>query len=151
MYEDITLTLFANGYLSVVSEESRSIQGYMLTHLRQIFEDVEVYRWRSVREYHAAWLQLLKQGRATWGDEQKRGEPNHLMVWSRPALSSKISQPTSNLSASGICSQNSWLGDRHGFIPPPLNQVIKPALGTIRAIAQAMRHILLISTSAAFV
>ena len=27
---------------------------YMLVHLREMFEDVEVYRWKVIREYHAA-------------------------------------------------------------------------------------------------
>ena len=44
VYEDISLALFSNGYLSVVAEESPVTPGYMLVYLRQIFEDVEVYR-----------------------------------------------------------------------------------------------------------
>ena len=42
VYEDISLALFSNGYLAVVSEEDPTIQGYMLTHFREMFEDVEV-------------------------------------------------------------------------------------------------------------
>ena len=72
VYEDISLPLFSNGNLSVVLEENPVIQVYMLTHLRQIFKDVAVYRWGSVQEYHMTWLQLLEQGQATWSDEQKR-------------------------------------------------------------------------------
>ena len=82
VYEDISLALFSNGYLSVVAEETPVTQGHMLVHLRQIFEDVEVYGWKLVCEYHAAWLQLLEQGRVAWRDEQKWGELRRLMVCS---------------------------------------------------------------------
>ena len=34
----------------------------MLEHLQELMEDVEVYGWRTVRENHAAWLQLMEQG-----------------------------------------------------------------------------------------
>ena len=42
VYEDISLALFTSGYLVVVSEEGPSIKEYMLVHLREMFEDVEV-------------------------------------------------------------------------------------------------------------
>ena len=45
-----------NGYLAVVAGESLSIKKYMLVHLQELMEDVEVYVWRIVMEYHAAWL-----------------------------------------------------------------------------------------------
>ena len=48
----------------VVADEAPVTQGYMLVHLRQMFEDVEVYGWKSVHEYYSVWLQLLEQGRA---------------------------------------------------------------------------------------
>ena len=93
VYEDISLALFSNGYLSVVSEETPSIQGYMLIHLRQIFEDVDVYGLRLVCEYHAARLQLLEQGRAEWSDEQKRSELCALWFGVGPLYRPKIPNP----------------------------------------------------------
>ena len=48
---------------------------------------------RVVWEYHAAWLQLLEQGQATRMDEGERTELRHLMVWSKPSLSSRFSNP----------------------------------------------------------
>ena len=47
VYEDISLALFSNEYLAVVSEEGPTIQRYMLVHLREMLEDVEVSRWRG--------------------------------------------------------------------------------------------------------
>ena len=56
--KDMSLALFSNGYLTIVAgENSPVIKDTMLRHL---FEDVEVYGWVVVREYHAAWLQLLE-------------------------------------------------------------------------------------------
>ena len=54
----------------------------MLRHLRALLQEVDVYRWRVVREYHVAWLQLLEQGQAMWKDEGERTELRRLMVWS---------------------------------------------------------------------
>ena len=68
-------------------EESVAIKVYMLAHLQELFEDVEVYCWKTVREYHTLWLQLLEQGRASWGDDVKKAHLHRLMVWSKAALS----------------------------------------------------------------
>ena len=60
----MSLVLFTNGYLAIVAEEGATIKEYMLSHLQKLFEDVEVYGWKAVREYHTAWFQLLQQGQA---------------------------------------------------------------------------------------
>ena len=91
VYADMSLALFSNGYLAIVAEENVAVKEYMLSHLQELFEDVEVYGWKSVKEYHAAWLQLLEQGRAAWGDDVKKAQLRRLMVWSKAALSSKVS------------------------------------------------------------
>ena len=54
IYEDMSLALFTNGYMSIVAEEGASIRECMLGHLRELFEDVDVYGWKVVREYHAS-------------------------------------------------------------------------------------------------
>ena len=63
----------------------------MLTHLRELFEDVDVYGWKVVQEYHAAWLQLLEQDQVAWKDKGKRAHLRRLMVWSKPSVSSRFS------------------------------------------------------------
>ena len=90
IYEDMSLVLFANAYLAIVSAESAVMKGHMLVHLQELFEDVEVYQWKSVREYHAAWLQVLEQGWAAWGDEVRRAQLHCLMVWSKLSLSARV-------------------------------------------------------------
>ena len=69
VYEEMCLAFFSNRYLGIVAEVGSPINEVILTHLREVFEDVDVYRWKVVREYHAAWLQLLEQGRAVWKDK----------------------------------------------------------------------------------
>ena len=54
VYENMSLVFFANGYLAIMAAEGASVQGYMLIHLQELFEDTEVYGWKSVWEYHAA-------------------------------------------------------------------------------------------------
>ena len=116
VYEDMSLALFTNGYLAGVADEGASIEDYMLSHLQEFFENVEVYVWKVVREYHAPWLQLLEQGRAAWGDESKRAELWHLMVWSKSSLSSRLP----NLPSTSMTSTN----------PHPPTQVQVGRVGT---------------------
>ena len=93
VYKDMSLALFANGYLAIVVEESNAVKD-MVRHLQELFRDVEVYGWMVVREYHAPWLQLLEQGRAAWGDDTKRAQLRRLMVLSKSSLSSKTAAHT---------------------------------------------------------
>ena len=37
VYEDMSLALFANGYLAIVAEEGGPIKDYMLSHLQELF------------------------------------------------------------------------------------------------------------------
>ena len=70
VYNDMNLVLFSNGYLTIVAgENSPVIKDTMLTHLRELFE--EVYGLMVVREYYTAWLQLLEQGLVTWSDQSR--------------------------------------------------------------------------------
>ena len=59
------------------------IKEYMLLHLQALMEDVEFYGWRIIWEYHAAWLQLLEQCQATWGDSTKKDKLRQPLVWSK--------------------------------------------------------------------
>ena len=64
VYLDMSMALLSNGYLAIMVEESVAIKEYMLSYPPELFEDTEFYGWKTVREYHAAWLQLLEQGLA---------------------------------------------------------------------------------------
>ena len=115
VYSDISIALFTNAYLAAVTGDSMSNKKHILVHLQELMEDVEVYWWRIVREYCAAWLQLLEQGWATWGDATKKDKLWMLLIWSNTSLGIKtpapngapILQPT--LQAQGYrCRQGSY-------------------------------------------
>ena len=74
VYKEMFLVHFTNRYLDIVAEEGSPIREVMLRHLRALLQDVNVYEWKVVREYHTAWLQLLKQRWATWQDKVVRAE-----------------------------------------------------------------------------
>ena len=55
-YEEMSLALFINGYLSILAEELDIQKSLMLQHLKELVDDTEVYgrRGRMARDYHAA-------------------------------------------------------------------------------------------------
>ena len=50
------MALFSNRYLAIVARESSAVKDTILRHFQELFEDVEVYGWVVVKEYHVAWL-----------------------------------------------------------------------------------------------
>ena len=76
-----------------MADECALVKGYMLVHLQELFEDVEMYGCKSVREYHPTWLQLLEQGLEAWREESKTAQLCHLVVGSKPSLSSRVPPP----------------------------------------------------------
>ena len=53
----------------------------MLKHLRELMVDAVIYGWEPVRAFHAVSLQQLENGRAEWGDEEKKLEFRRTLVW----------------------------------------------------------------------
>ena len=62
VFEELSLALFTNGYLCVLAG------GLVINKalMQELMEDADMYGWRVVRDYHAAWLQKIEQGRAAW-------------------------------------------------------------------------------------
>ena len=81
IYEELSAVLFINGYLTVLVEYTEEVKGHMLWHLQELMEDAEFYGWRSVRDYHVAWLLKFEQGRAAWGDETQKMKLRRALVW----------------------------------------------------------------------
>ena len=101
-YSDLSLAGFTEGYLNIMCfEKDKQVSGEMLRHLKALLQDVDDYGWWAVRDYHAAWLQLIEQGRATWLDEGERALLRRRMVWSKPSVSQRSSTPSSRSSAFG--------------------------------------------------
>ena len=88
VYSDMSIALFVSGYLVVVAIESTSVN-YMMVYLQEMMEDVELYGWQVVCEFHAAWLQLIEQGRTAWVETSKKEKLRRLLVWSKPSLGSR--------------------------------------------------------------
>ena len=85
IYPDMSLALFTYGYVSLAAVKSVVIKEYMYNHLQELMENIEVYGWKVVKDYHAVWLQLLEQGGAAWSDTAKKRKLRHLMEWCKPA------------------------------------------------------------------
>ena len=70
-YEDLSVPLFAQGYLIVIKGEKETVKAKMAAHLADLMGDAERYGWERVRAYHGVWLNQLELGRATWENEEK--------------------------------------------------------------------------------
>ena len=144
MYENMCLALFANGSYAIMAKEEVRINEYMLTHLQEFFEDVEVYWWKAVREYHAAWHQLLEQGRAAWGDESKRAQLRLIMVWSKPSLSSRLPYPPStSVTSTNLRPPTQTRAGRFGYVAVPSKPDDRACSGYNRSVC-SMPHTSLI-------
>ena len=96
-YWGLSCMAFINRYLFVMALQPESIKPRMFTHLQEMMEDGEVYRWPVVLSYHAAWLQHLEQGWATWEDEATTLKLRRALVWHQlppPQTPTTSSQPT---------------------------------------------------------
>ena len=107
--------------MCVAVEESVTIKEYMYDHLQELMEDIETYGWKVVRDYHAAWLQLMEQGRVTWGDTTRKEKLRHLMVWSKPALGAKQAATTGAPARQQPTTQPQPYRSRFGYIIQPSN------------------------------
>ena len=61
-HSELSVVLFVNCYVTMLAEEFEDIKAHMLQHIQGFMEDSGRYGWRSIRDYHAAWLQYIEQG-----------------------------------------------------------------------------------------
>ena len=62
--------VFVDGYFTfVMVKQPEYLKTKMLSHIHELMDDEENYRWLAVRAYHAAWLQHLEQAQAMWDEE----------------------------------------------------------------------------------
>ena len=115
----MSLALFTHGYLSMATDESVVIKEYMYNHLQEILQDVEVYGWKVVKDYHAAWLQLMEHGQAAWGDAAKKEKLQQLLAWCKPTLGAKHADPTGAPARQQCPSQAQCCRSRFGYISQP--------------------------------
>ena len=93
----------------------------MTWHFQECLENAEAYRWRSVKDYHSAWLQQLKQGRATWGDKSKKLKLMRALVWHKVAPISKPAADTATPSRQDTQAPGSKM--RNGYYSQPSETV----------------------------
>ena len=72
VYETLSTISFVNGYIEVLNTVNQDTKVHMLSHPQKLMVDGVAYGWQVVLNYHAAWLQHIKQGRATWGNEHTK-------------------------------------------------------------------------------
>ena len=89
VYSDMSLAMFVNVYLTVLVEEDKDKKPIVLQHLQELMEDSEIYGWRTVQVYYAAWLQQIEQGHALWRNSDKKTKLRRILVWNRPVPSPK--------------------------------------------------------------
>ena len=74
VFEEMSMSLFVSGYLTVIAGEKDQIKPYMIQHLQELIDDAESLVWEPVRAYYAVWLQQLEEGRTSWSDDEKKME-----------------------------------------------------------------------------
>ena len=65
-YESMSSMAFVTGYMTIMDLQSDPIRKHMWAHLRDLMHDGQCFGWPTVRTFHAARLQHIEQGRATW-------------------------------------------------------------------------------------
>ena len=80
VYREMSLALFVNGYLTVLSEESEDNKPILLQHLQELMENSGIYGWKTVRDFHAAWLQQIEQRWSSWGDSEKKARLRKTLI-----------------------------------------------------------------------
>ena len=87
VYSDMSIALFMNGYLTVLTAEAEDNKPFFLQRLQELMEDSEIYNWRAVCDYHTAWLQQIELGHASWRDSDKKTKLRRTLVWDSPVPS----------------------------------------------------------------
>ena len=139
VYGELSMALFTNGYLSVLAAEMDINKAHMCCHLQELMEDAEVNGWKVVRDYHAALLRLMEQGRAASEDDNKKDKLRRLLVWSRPALGAR--QPPNSNTTDCQPSQAQGISERNGYYSQPSKPGDKAYQGLTKALVLTIFHI----------
>ena len=81
-YDEMSAALFVNAFLTVMEKRQKLLRDvYKLRHLQELMEHAKAYIWTGVRDYHAAWLHHVEQGKAACGDEFKKIKLRRALMW----------------------------------------------------------------------
>ena len=67
-YEDLTISEFCAGYLTIVENESEEKREHRIAHLKELMYLSTRFTWKCVLDYHGACLLEIERGHLKWGD-----------------------------------------------------------------------------------
>ena len=67
-YEDLTISEFCAGYMTILENESEEKRDYRIAHLKEIMYLSTRFQWKCVLDYHGACLLEIERGHLKWGD-----------------------------------------------------------------------------------
>ena len=68
-FKDLSLAEFVYGYLDIMRVAKDEQREIMLSHLMTLMRLAAKYKWHSVLSFHAAVLDRIEAGLASWGDD----------------------------------------------------------------------------------
>ena len=67
-YEDLTISEFCAGYMTILENESEEKRDYRIAHLKELMYLSTRFHWKCVLDYHGACLLEIERGHLKWGD-----------------------------------------------------------------------------------
>ena len=71
-FKDLSTAEFVYGYLDILSAQPSPQQALMSHHLMSLMRLVSKYDWEAVLSFHAAVLDRIESGLASWGDDFRK-------------------------------------------------------------------------------
>ena len=67
-YEDLSISEFFAGYMTILENESEEKRVYRIAHLKELMYLSTRFSWKCVLDYHGACLLEIERGHLKWGD-----------------------------------------------------------------------------------
>ena len=67
-YEDLSISEFCAGYLTILENESEEKREHRIAHLKELMYLSTRFTWKCVLDYHGACLLEIERGHLKWGD-----------------------------------------------------------------------------------
>ena len=67
-YEDLTISEFCAGYMTILENESDEKKEYRIAHLKELMYLSTRFNWKCILDYHGACLLEIERGHLKWGD-----------------------------------------------------------------------------------
>ena len=67
-YEDLSISEFCAGYMTILENESEEKRIYRIAHLKELMYLSTRFNWKCVLDYHGACLLEIERGHLKWGD-----------------------------------------------------------------------------------